>query len=66
VDTGKEELTANGGEPLRLELEAFLDACQGRRAVPVTVADGLIAVEVAEAATQSAQLARLVTLAELR
>jgi len=66
VDTGKEELPASGGEPLRLELEAFVDACHGSRPVPVTAADGLIAVEVAEAATRSASLARLVTLAELR
>jgi UDP-N-acetylglucosamine 3-dehydrogenase len=66
VDTGKEELAASGPEPLRLELEAFLDACAGRRAVPVTAADGLIAVEVAEAATESARRSRLVTLAELR
>jgi predicted dehydrogenase len=66
VDTGKEELPATGAEPLRIELEAFLDACAGRCAVPVTAADGLLAVEVSEAATQSARLARLVTLAELR
>ena len=66
VDTGKEDLPASGGEPLRLELEAFLDACQGRRPVAVTAADGLIAVEVTEAASQSARLARLVSLAELR
>ncbi|HEX6212030.1 MAG TPA: Gfo/Idh/MocA family oxidoreductase, partial [Methylomirabilota bacterium] len=30
VDAGKEELPARGGEPMRLELEAFLEACQGR------------------------------------
>jgi predicted dehydrogenase len=66
VDTGKEALAPGGDEPLRLELEAFLDACAGRRAVPVTAADGLIAVEVCEAATRSARLGRDVTLAELR
>jgi predicted dehydrogenase len=66
VDTGKEELDASGGEPLRLELEAFVDACHGRRAVAVTAADGLIAVEVAEAARESARRARTVTLVELR
>lgn len=66
VDTGKEDLPASGGEPLRLELEAFLAACRGERPVPVTAEDGLIAVEVAEAATRSARLARLVSLAELR
>ena len=66
VDTGKEDLPASGGEPLRLELEAFLAACRGEQRVPVTAADGLIAVEVAEAASQSARLGRLVSLAELR
>ena len=66
VETGKEDLPASGGEPLRLELEAFLAACRGERRVPVTAEDGLIAVEVAEAAAQSARIARLVSLAELR
>jgi len=66
VDTGKEELPASGGEPLRLELEAFLAACRGAQPVSVTAEDGLIAVEVAEAATRSARLARLVSLDELR
>ena len=66
VDTGKEELPTSGGEPLRAELEAFRDACAGRRAAPVTAADGLLAVEVVEAAERSARLGRLVTLAEVR
>ena len=66
LDTGKEELPASGGEPLRIELEAFLAACRGEQPVAVTADDGLIAVEVAEAAAQSARLDRLVTLAELR
>ena len=66
VDTGKEELPTGGGEPLRLELEAFLDACAGRRATPVTAADGLISVEASEAAARSAGLERLVTLDEIR
>lgn len=66
VDTGKAELPTSGAEPLRLELEAFLDACAGRRPAPVTAADGLLAVEVSEAARHSARLGRVVTLAELR
>ena len=67
VDTGKEELPTTGdAEPLRLELEAFLDACAGRRATPVTIADGVIALEVVEAAARSAALSRLVTLDEIR
>jgi UDP-N-acetylglucosamine 3-dehydrogenase len=64
VDTGKEELATSGAEPLRLELEAFLDACAGRRPTPVTAADGVIALEVVEAAARSAALSRLVTLAD--
>jgi UDP-N-acetylglucosamine 3-dehydrogenase len=66
VDTGKEELATGGAEPLRLELEAFLAACAGRRAPLVSAADGLLAVEVAEAAAHSAKLARRVTLDETR
>ena len=66
VDAGKEELSTGGAEPLRLELEAFLAACAGRRAMPVSAADGLLAVEVAEAAAHSAKLARLVMLDEIR
>jgi len=66
VDTGKEDLPASGGEPLRLELDAFIAACRGQQSVAVTAEDGLIAVEVAEAATQSARLARFVSLTELR
>ena len=65
ADTGKEELPASGVEPLRAELEAFRDACAGRRAVPVTAADGLVAVEVVEAVAHSARLGRQVTLAEI-
>jgi UDP-N-acetylglucosamine 3-dehydrogenase len=66
MDTGKEDLPASGGEPLRRELEAFLAACRGAQPVSVTAEDGLIAVEVSEAATRSARLARLVSLSELR
>lgn len=66
VDAGKEELPVAGAEPLRLELEAFLAACAGRRDPAVTAADGLVAVEVAEAAQRSAALGRLVMLTELR
>jgi UDP-N-acetylglucosamine 3-dehydrogenase len=66
VDTGKEELPVSGGEPLRLELEAFLAACREGQPAAVTAEDGLIAVEVADAANRSARLARLVSLAELR
>jgi predicted dehydrogenase len=66
VDTGKEELATSGAEPLRLELEAFADACAGRRPVAVPAADGLLAVEVAEAAALASRLGRLVALSEVR
>ncbi len=66
VDTGKESLPATGGEPLRLELEAFLAACAGRRAAPVTAEDGVAAIEIVEAAARAARLGRSVTLDEVR
>ena len=66
VDTGKEELAARGEEPLRLELEAFLGACQGRSPNPVPVEAGIHALEVVEAAARSARLQRAVSIAELR
>jgi predicted dehydrogenase len=66
IDTGKEELPASGGEPLRLEMEAFLAACRGERSAPATAEDGLVAVEAAEAAARSAALSRVVSLDELR
>jgi predicted dehydrogenase len=47
-------------------MDAFIAACRGQQPVGVTAEDGLVAVEVAEAATQSARLARFVSLAELR
>ncbi len=61
-----EAARAEGGEPLRLELAAFLDACAGRIATPVTAADGVHALEVVEAAALSSRLRREVTLDELR
>jgi predicted dehydrogenase len=66
VDTGKEELPAPGGEPMRLELAAFLEACRGRGANPVPVEAGVLALEVVEAAALSARLGRVVTIAEVR
>lgn len=42
-------------EPLRAELEAFAQAVRGERAVGVTLADGLAAVEIAELCLRSAQ-----------
>jgi predicted dehydrogenase len=66
VDGGREELPARGEEPMRLELAAFLEACRGRGANPVPAEAGVLALEVVEAAARSAQLARAVTIAEIR
>jgi predicted dehydrogenase len=66
VDTGKEELSARGEEPLRLELDAFLAACQGRRPTPVPAEAGVHSLEVVEAAAYAARLDRVVRLAEVR
>ncbi|HEU4369132.1 MAG TPA: Gfo/Idh/MocA family oxidoreductase [Methylomirabilota bacterium] len=66
VDAGKEELPARGDEPLRLELAAFVAACQGRGDNPVPAEAGVHALEVVEAAALSAGLARTVTISEIR
>lgn len=66
VETGKEELPVGSGEPLELELRAFLDACAGRRAPAVTAEDGAAALEVVEAAALSARLRRAVSIDEVR
>ncbi|HEU5194415.1 MAG TPA: Gfo/Idh/MocA family oxidoreductase [Methylomirabilota bacterium] len=65
VDTGKEDLVARGEEPLRLELEAFLAACQGRGTNPVPAEAGIHALEVVEAAAKAARLQRAVPIAEV-
>jgi predicted dehydrogenase len=66
VDTGKEDLPTEAGEPLRRELEAFRDACAGRRDNPVPAAAGVTALEVVEAAALAARLGRAVTLGEVQ
>ena len=66
VETGKEGLPARGDEPLRLELEAFLAACEGRGANPVPAEAGVHALEVVEAAARSARLQRIVAISEIR
>jgi predicted dehydrogenase len=55
-DAGKEELEADGPEPLRAELEAFLMACDGRARNAVPPEAGTHAVEVAEAAVRATTL----------
>jgi UDP-N-acetylglucosamine 3-dehydrogenase len=66
VDTGKEDLPARGEEPLRLELGAFLAACDGREANAVPAEAGVHALEIVEAAARAARLDRSVTIAEIR
>ena len=66
VDGPSESIAATGAEPLRLELEAFLDACAGRRDNPVPGADGVHALEIVEAAAESTRAHREVALKEIR
>ena len=62
VETGKEELPTRGDEPLRLELQAFIDACAGRTSNPVPASAGVRALEVVEAAERSVRLGATVSL----
>lgn len=61
----QEEVKAAGEEPLRRELEEFLDAVAGRRSPAVDVEAGLLALRVVEAAQLSSRLGRRVTLDEI-
>ena len=56
VETGKEELATGREEPLRLELQAFLDACVGRAPNAVPASAGVRALEIVEAAERSARV----------
>ena len=60
-----EVIKAAGPEPLRRELELFLEAAAGRRPVPVGVDAGQIAVRTVEAAQLASKLSRRVELAEI-
>jgi predicted dehydrogenase len=62
VETGKEELPTGRDEPLRLELQAFLEACAGRAANPVPASAGVRALEIVEAAARSARFGADVSL----
>ena len=64
VDTGKEELRVGGEEPLRLELQAFLEACAGRRPNPVPAEAGVQALRVVAAAAAAARDGTAVVLDE--
>jgi len=60
-----ETIKASGPEPLKRELELFLDAAARGQRPAVTVEDGLLALQVVEAAALSSNLGRRVTLVEL-
>lgn len=62
VETGKEEIPTRREEPLRLELQAFLDACAGRVPNPVPASAGVRALEIVEAAERSTRLGQDVSL----
>jgi len=59
-----ETIKAAGPEPLRRELELFLDAVTRRERPAVDVEAGLLALRTVEAAQRSSELGRRVTLAE--
>ena len=61
VETGKEEFPTRRDEPLRLELEAFLDACIGRGPNEVPAAAGIRALEIVEAAERSSKIGATVS-----
>ncbi len=60
-----ETLKASGTEPLRHELDLFLDAVVRRTPPAVDVEAGLLALRVVEAAQRSSELGRRVALAEI-
>ena len=58
-------LKVSGPEPLRRELELFLDAVARRDPPPVDAEAGVVALRTVEAARRSSELGRRVTLAEV-
>jgi predicted dehydrogenase len=60
-----ETIKASGPEPLRRELELFVDAVTRQHAPPVDVESALLALRTVDAAARSSALGRRVTLAEL-
>lgn len=60
-----ETFKAVGDEPLYRELAGFVEAVRTRRAPPVSIAEGLLALLVVEAAELSSRLGRRVTLEEV-
>ena len=65
IDRGAKALPVAGGEPLKLELAAFLAACAGHGPNLVGVEAGVHAVAIVEAAGRSAALGRAVSLDEI-
>jgi predicted dehydrogenase len=65
VDRGKESLPVGDGEPLKLELAAFLAACTGRGPNLAPADVGVRALAVVEAAARSSALGRVVSLDEI-
>ena len=59
-----EVFKAAGEEPLRQELASFVESVRRAQSPPVGVADGLLALQVVEAAQLSSRLGRRVTLEE--
>ena len=66
VEGAVEALPVAGEEPLRVELAAFLAACEGRGLTLVTAADGVHALEIVDAGALSARERREVSLSEVR
>jgi UDP-N-acetylglucosamine 3-dehydrogenase len=64
-DGARRTLKTSGPEPLRRELELFLDAVERGGEPPVDAAAGLVALLTVEAAQRASQLGRRVRLAEL-
>src|SRR5262245_30108562 len=62
VEGEQEEFPTGREEPLRLELQAFLDACAGQGPNLIPATDGVQALRVVEAAARASQLGRTVTL----
>ena len=63
---GRKSCRRPDAEPLRLELEAFLDACPGQGVNPVPAEAGVQALEIVEAAARAARLQRTVAIGEVR
>jgi UDP-N-acetylglucosamine 3-dehydrogenase len=66
VEGPVESLPVKGEEPLKAELAAFVDACAGLRANAVPAEAGVHAMEIVDAAAESARQHREIALSEMR